>query len=227
MEAEHGDVRPAAASDRLAVRDAADRVRGVFQDPESESSARAPGSLPARSAARRNARAPRPSAAGPSRSREDQFFLQRPDMLRFQVTGSMSTKSTSAPQYRAQFADATNVLGTVQSESPLPRPSARQAMCSAEVALLTATACAAPVRAPRPPRTAGSAGPCVRKSERRTAETASTSACVMSWRPYGITARRPRRSCATISSIARKCGFLPEWYSKPCSTGLPCSRRSD
>ena len=32
----------------------------------------------------------------------------------------MSTKSTSAPQYRAQLAEATKVLGTVHSRSPRP-----------------------------------------------------------------------------------------------------------
>ena len=51
----------------------------------------------------------------------------------------MSTKSTSAPQYGAQLAEATKVFGTVHSTSPGPSPSARQATCSAEVALLTAT----------------------------------------------------------------------------------------
>jgi hypothetical protein len=57
------------------------------------------------------------------------------------VRGSISTKSTCAPQYIAQLADATKVIGLVQSQSPGPRSSERQAMCSAAVALLTATAC--------------------------------------------------------------------------------------
>ena len=51
----------------------------------------------------------------------------RSGTLMFHVAGSISTKSTPAPQYRAQFAEATNVLGTVQSRSPGPNPSARQA----------------------------------------------------------------------------------------------------
>jgi|GEM_PF-5746991 len=56
----------------------------------------------------------------------------------------MSTKSTCAPQYSPQFAEATNVMGLVHSQSPGPSPNARQAMCKADVALLTASACLAP-----------------------------------------------------------------------------------
>src|ERR1700722_8952769 len=71
-------------------------------------------------------------------------FSKSRGTLKFHVSGSMSTKSTSAPQYSPQLAEATNVLGTVQSKSPLPSPSAMQAICSAEVALLTATPCLTP-----------------------------------------------------------------------------------
>src|SRR5260221_1279258 len=60
--------------------------------------------------------------------------------LIFQVTESISTKSTSAPQYRPQLADATKVLGTVQRRSPGPRFRAIQARWSADVALVTAIA---------------------------------------------------------------------------------------
>jgi hypothetical protein len=56
----------------------------------------------------------------------------------------MSTKSTSAPQYRALFAEATNVTGLVHTRSPGPTSSARHATCRALVPLLTATAWAAP-----------------------------------------------------------------------------------
>ena len=56
----------------------------------------------------------------------------------------MSTKSTDAPQYRAQFALAAKVIALVQTASPGPTPSAKQAMCSAEVPLLTAMAWRAP-----------------------------------------------------------------------------------
>ena len=55
----------------------------------------------------------------------------------------MSTKSTNASQYNPQFADATNVLGEVHSLSPFLSPIAKQAICKALVALLTATTCLA------------------------------------------------------------------------------------
>ena len=38
-----------------------------------------------------------------------------------------------------QLAEATKEFGLVQSQSPLLRPKAKQAICNAEVALLTAT----------------------------------------------------------------------------------------
>src|SRR5690606_2813851 len=99
------------------------------------------------------------------------------------VCGSMSTKSTCAPQYKAQLAEATNVLGDVQSQSPGPRPSARQEICSADVALLTATACLAPVCVMTLCSNWGILGPCVRLIDLRTPMTASISACVMSCCP--------------------------------------------
>ena len=52
----------------------------------------------------------------------------------------MSTKSTSAPQYKAQFADATKVIGVVQTKSPFPTPNVKQAIWRALVALFTAKA---------------------------------------------------------------------------------------
>ena len=55
-----------------------------------------------------------------------------------------ASQGTFAPQYKAQLALATKVLGDVQSQSLGPRPSAMQAMCSAEVALFAATAYLAP-----------------------------------------------------------------------------------
>ena len=75
------------------------------------------------------------------------------------------------------------VFGTVHSRSPSLSPIARQAMCSAAVALFTATACAAPTRDATAASNRVTAGPCVRKSDRSTATTASMSAWVMSWRP--------------------------------------------
>ena len=53
---------------------------------------------------------------------------------------SMSIKSIFAPQYNAQFADATNVLAEVTTISFLPTSKARQDICNAEVALFTAKA---------------------------------------------------------------------------------------
>jgi hypothetical protein len=57
----------------------------------------------------------------------------------------MSTKSTDAPQYNAQFAEATNVMGLVHKTSPLPRPKAKQAKCNAAVQEFKATAYSAPI----------------------------------------------------------------------------------
>ena len=47
----------------------------------------------------------------------------------------MSTKSTCAPQYKPQLAEATKVIGVVHSQSPGPSPKATQARCRADVAL--------------------------------------------------------------------------------------------
>ena len=51
----------------------------------------------------------------------------------------MSTKSILAPQLIAQLAEATKVLGTVQTKSPFLIPSAKHAICNALDPLLTAT----------------------------------------------------------------------------------------
>ena len=103
-------------------------------------------------------------------------------------------------------------------------PSARQAMCSADVALLTATACAAPhtrgdgaleARDGRPLREEVRAQDL---DDRVDVGLRDVLAAVRnhSDRPHdGSTRRSPRSD--------RKCGFLPEWYSKPCSTGRPRS----
>lgn len=78
------------------------------------------------------------------------------------MRGSISTKSTCAPQYSAQFADATKVFGVVHSQSPGPRSSARQAICKAAVALLTAKACFAHVCATTLCSNFVICGPCVK-----------------------------------------------------------------
>ena len=94
--AEYRDVGPAAAPDRFAVPRGADRVRGVFEDLE----AVVAGQLPDRVL----------SVGWPAKCTGTTTFGSRPlrsawpsfsssaGTLRFQVSGSMSTKSTSAPQ---------------------------------------------------------------------------------------------------------------------------------
>ena len=56
------------------------------------------------------------------------------------VFSSISTKSTFAPQCKAQVADATNVFGTVHRVFPFLKFNAKQDKCKAADALLTATA---------------------------------------------------------------------------------------
>ena len=55
------------------------------------------------------------------------------------VRESMSTKSTLAPQYKAQFEEATNDIGLVQIISFFDKPSAIHEIWRADVALFTAT----------------------------------------------------------------------------------------
>jgi hypothetical protein len=75
------------------------------------------------------------------------------------------------------------VFGEVHSRSPAPSPSARQAMCSAAVALLTATACRAPQYAASAVSKRGTVGPWVSQSERSTSTTASMSSAATSCLP--------------------------------------------
>ena len=56
------------------------------------------------------------------------------------LKGLISTKSIFAPQYNAQFADATKEIGEVQTISFFLTPRARQERCNALVALLTTMA---------------------------------------------------------------------------------------
>src|SRR3990167_515041 len=62
------------------------------------------------------------------------------------VFGSISTKSTFAPQCNAALAVAANVLGVVHKISPKPSSNTRYAKCNAAVALQTAIACFVPQR---------------------------------------------------------------------------------
>ena len=56
----------------------------------------------------------------------------------FQVSLSISTKSIEAPQFIAQFAEATKVFGTVHTISFFFKPRAKQPKCNALDALLAA-----------------------------------------------------------------------------------------
>ena len=91
------------------------------------------------------------------------------------VDGSISTKSTSAPQYLPQLADAVKVIGDVQRISSLPNPAERQEICKAAVALVTATAYLAPQYSATHFSNFSIAGPCVKKSDFKTSTTASIS----------------------------------------------------
>src|SRR5688572_30044715 len=108
------------------------------------------------------------------------------DMLR--VRASMSTKSTLAPAYSAQFAEATKLIGLVHKRDPGPRPSARHAMCRPPVALLTAIECSTPCRRPNCSSNFGTAGPCVSQPDVSTSRTAARSCSEMFWVEYGIMA---------------------------------------
>ena len=83
----------------------------------------------------------------------------------------------------ALLALARKVMGEVHSQSPGPSPSARQARCSAEVALLAAMPWGAPTRAATASSKRGTTGPWVRKSERSTSTTASMSLREIDCRP--------------------------------------------
>ena len=54
-------------------------------------------------------------------------FILRTDISINPFEGSTSTNSISAPQYNAQFADATNDIGDVQTMSPLVTPNDKHA----------------------------------------------------------------------------------------------------
>ena len=71
----------------------------------------------------------------PSFSAVSNFFFKESKLIK-PFLGSISTKSTEEPQYLAQFADATKVIGEVQTISFEPNPKDRHAVCKALVALL-------------------------------------------------------------------------------------------
>ena len=75
------------------------------------------------------------------------------------VSISISTKSTVAPQKIAAFVVATNVFGLVQTESPGLSPSDIYAMCNADVALLLATPNLAPTLLATDSSNFGTVGP--------------------------------------------------------------------
>ena len=63
-------------------------------------------------------------------------FFSKASIEILKVLGLISTKSTSAPQYKAQLAVATKVLADVQTKSPFFTPKEKHAAWSALVALL-------------------------------------------------------------------------------------------
>ena len=77
---------------------------------------------------------------------------------------SISTKSTLAPQYKAQFEEATKVFGAVQRISPSFISSARHAKWRADVALFAATANLALTLSHTAFSNSGTFVPCVKKS---------------------------------------------------------------
>ena len=68
------------------------------------------------------------------------IFSLRAFIDTFQVSGSISTKSTSASHTLKQFAEATKEFGEVHPKSPFLIPRAIQDICNAAVALDTALA---------------------------------------------------------------------------------------
>ena len=118
------------------------------------------------------------------------------------------------------MADATNVLGEVQSRSPGPSPSAMQAICSAEVALLTATACGRRNSASAASNR-GTIGPCVSQSEQRTDTTASISSAADILPAVGNHAAR-LRLVAALGNL-EEIRIWSELYSKPGGTLRPVS----
>ena len=68
------------------------------------------------------------------------IFLSISEGSILKVSGLISTKSILAPQYNAQFADATKLVYEVHTQSSLFIPMAIHAMCNALVALFTAIA---------------------------------------------------------------------------------------
>ena len=111
-------------------------------------------------------------SADSSRSAYANFF--RASTLISPVAGSISTKSTSAPQY-SQFAEATNVL---ERSKAITWPKAQRKTSNVKSAsgtincytmLSTDLGC-------HPCSNAGIAGPCVRKGLRSTDSTAAISA---------------------------------------------------
>ena len=58
------------------------------------------------------------------------YFFKKEELI--------SIKSIFAPQYSAQFAEATKLIPEVQTKSPILIPNANKVACKAEVALLSA-----------------------------------------------------------------------------------------
>ena len=161
------------------------------------------------------------------RSRADEFLLASAerscsrcaDRCRRNRPRRRSTARSSPTQRRCS--------GRSRASRPAPDPTRQQAMCSAEVALLTATACGARTRS----RTASrSAAPPVPASGNRTAARPDDGVDVRVGNVLAAVgnhrhARSQARSMADLVD-RQELRVLPEWYSNPEFDRCPAPRRA-
>ena len=113
-----------------------------------------------------------------------ELLRQRLRRDRLQVRGSMSTKSTvGAAIARAVGRGDEACSGWSRRASPGPSAERQAGEVQRRGRAVDRDRVRAPDLRARRLSNAGTAGPCVRKSERSTSTTASMSASVMSWRP--------------------------------------------
>ena len=87
------------------------------------------------------------------------------------LSGSMSRKTGTACSYKMQFVDATKLNDDVITSSSGPIPKARTHKWSAEVPLLTATACLRPINEANCVSNFGTLGPKLSIPDRKTSVT--------------------------------------------------------
>ena len=140
----------------------------------------------------------------------------------FNVTGSTSAKTGSAPSRMKQFADATNDNGDVITSSPPPSPAMRQSRCNPAVPLDTAAAYGAPTRAAISSSNCSIHGPRDNRPDRSTSRTSSSSRSSIHGRESGTsrvtgftlrlvraTPRRTRASAPSARSGRARCRGTP------------------